>query len=186
MRKWQIRKFLNLFVLICTLMSCACHSEKQNKRSTRRWPLHLNYISTHFIFISKIPISSLNSFIKSTSLQSSPFSFSSSPSVSQSFWLLQVKGIPQGSILSPLLCNLYYGEAEKQVRIIIFAIQNRFFCVSKLWYLFLHIDFFIFFESQYYLSDCHFFNIFLSSGFRVRQRGVRVFFQICALFLKLI
>ena len=27
----------------------------------------------------------------------------------------KVRGIPQGSILSPLLCNLYYGEAERQV-----------------------------------------------------------------------
>ena len=73
MRKWQIRKFLNLFVLIFTLMSCVCHLEKRNKRSTHRWPLHLNYISTHFIFIFKIPISSLNSFIKTTSFHSSPF-----------------------------------------------------------------------------------------------------------------
>lgn len=27
----------------------------------------------------------------------------------------QVTGIPQGSVLSPLLCNLYYGNAERQI-----------------------------------------------------------------------
>lgn len=27
----------------------------------------------------------------------------------------QIRGIPQGSVLSPLLCNLYYGDAERRV-----------------------------------------------------------------------
>lgn len=30
-------------------------------------------------------------------------------------YFTQIRGIPQGSVLSPLLCNLYYGDAEKKV-----------------------------------------------------------------------
>ena len=33
----------------------------------------------------------------------------------QSSLFTQVLGIPQGSILSPLLCNLYFGHAENQL-----------------------------------------------------------------------
>jgi retron-type reverse transcriptase len=33
----------------------------------------------------------------------------------KSEFFTQIRGIPQGSVLSPLLCNLYYGDVENRV-----------------------------------------------------------------------
>lgn len=71
-----------------------------NKEALRLIKIHL------FSHIVRIPaISSARFASKSTS----------SSSTKDSAYFTQIKGIPQGSVLSPLLCNIYYGNAEKIV-----------------------------------------------------------------------
>ena len=72
----------------------------------------LHVIRVHlFQHIVKIPVAATTVRVdgKQSSSREPPLSFSSDACFNQ------VRGIPQGSVLSPLLCSLYYGNAERSI-----------------------------------------------------------------------
>lgn len=77
--------------------------------------LHTKYPSSEILKLLKIHLFQHLVRLPSSHLTSTNSSPRQSPHTSQISFHTQIKGIPQGSVLSSLLCNFYYGDLERQL-----------------------------------------------------------------------